>query len=347
MFKKEYYKAFLLLLLLSLIFSSILRFLGFPSPLLIGSMIAGVIIGVKGQSFKINDNLFNCFQSLLGFYIGSSIDYNIINQIIDSWHIFFSGTLWSLLVSFIIGYILTKLKKFPGSTAIWGVSPGAASAMVLMSQDYGGDLRLVAFMQYSRVLLVSLFAVIVSKFLSVNSEVISNNSNFFDKIYLIDIFLMFIAFFISVLLSKIIHIPGGQILIPLTFCFLLNNIFKLNIKVPVLLLLLCYICIGWGIGLKFDKQILNKAIKLLPTICLSMILLIIFCAIFAFIIASIGTTDIMTAYLATSPGGIDTIAIIAVETKSDIGFVLAMQTFRMFLVFFISPILSKFVVKLI
>jgi hypothetical protein len=40
----------------------------------------------------------------------------------------------------------------------------------------------------------------------------------------------------------------------------------------------------------------------------------------------------LTAYLATSPGGLDSVAIIAVGTHSDVSFVLAVQTLRLLVV---------------
>jgi uncharacterized membrane protein AbrB (regulator of aidB expression) len=53
----------------------------------------------------------------------------------------------------------------PGTTAIWGSSPGAATAMTLMSESYGADMRLVAVMQYLRVVLVVLTASLVARLL--------------------------------------------------------------------------------------------------------------------------------------------------------------------------------------
>lgn len=41
-------------------------------------------------------------------------------------------------------------------------SPGAANAMVILGEAEGADARLVAFMQYSRVLLVALAAALVA-----------------------------------------------------------------------------------------------------------------------------------------------------------------------------------------
>ena len=53
-------------------------------------------------------------------------------------------------------------------------------------------------------------------------------------------------------------------------------------------------------------------------------------------------TDPLIAYLATSPGGVDAVAIIAAATKVDLGFIMAMQLSRALLVMFIGPVLSRF-----
>ena len=62
----------------------------------------------------------------------------------------------------LLSYVLTKLQVLPGTTAVWGSSPGAAAAMTIMSESYGADARLVAFMQYLRVVFVAVAASVVS-----------------------------------------------------------------------------------------------------------------------------------------------------------------------------------------
>ena len=54
--------------------------------------------------------------------------------------------------------------------------------------------------------------------------------------------------------------------------------------------------------------------------------------------------DPLTAYLATSPGGSDSVAIIAASSNVDVSFVMAMQTVRMIAVLFIGPVLTKYIV---
>ena len=60
-----------------------------------------------------------------------------------------------IAASSLLGYLISRWKVLPGTTAVWGSTPGAASAMVLMADAFGADARLVAFMQYLRVIFVS------------------------------------------------------------------------------------------------------------------------------------------------------------------------------------------------
>ena len=57
--------------------------------------------------------------------------------------------------------------------------------------------------------------------------------------------------------------------------------------------------------------------------------------------------DPLTAYLATSPGGADTVAIIAASTPVDVPFVMAMQTGRFLLVLALGPSLARLVARLL
>ena len=52
------------------------------------------------------------------------------------------------------------------------------------------------------------------------------------------------------------------------------------------------------------------------------------------------------AYLATSPGGADSVAIIAAASKVDVPFVMAMQTTRLVTVIFLAPILTRYIAEL-
>ena len=55
--------------------------------------------------------------------------------------------------------------------------------------------------------------------------------------------------------------------------------------------------------------------------------------------------DFLTAVSPTSPGGLDSVAIIAVGSKADVSFVLAVQTLRLFVVLITGPLLAKWIAR--
>ena len=67
------------------------------------------------------------------------------------------------------------------------------------------------------------------------------------------------------------------------------------------------------------------------------------CAALPPFMASPAGIDPLTAYLATSPGGADSIAIIAASTDVDVSFVMAMQTVRLLVVLFAAPYITKII----
>src|ERR1700722_11107352 len=98
-----------------------------------------------------------------------------------------------------------------------------------------------------------------------------------------------------------------------------------------------------SLGLRFTREILVYAIRALPKMIVSILMLIAFCGGLAFALVEVFDIDPLTAYLATSPGGADSVAIIAASTNVDVGFVMAQQIARFMLVLIVGPALSRFV----
>ena len=79
-------------------------------------------------------------------------------------------------------------------------------------------------------------------------------------------------------------------------------------------------------------KLLAHAVRVLPQIVLAIVLLMLFCSGLAWVLVKTAGIDPLTAYLATSPGGMDSAAIIAASTKVDVPFVMALQTVRFMVV---------------
>ena len=119
----------------------------------------------------------------------------------------------------------------------------------------------------------------------------------------------------------------------------------MTIELPQWLLAGSYALVGWTIGLRFTRPILVHVARLLPRIAASTLVLIAVCGGLGMVLSRVAGIDPLTAYLAMSPGGADSVAIIAASTPVDMPFVMALQTARFILVMFIGPGLARLVAR--
>jgi membrane AbrB-like protein len=71
--------------------------------------------------------------------------------------------------------------------------------------------------------------------------------------------------------------------------------------------------------------------------------LIALCAVLAGVLVVTAGVDPLTAYLATSPGGADAVAIIAASSNVDVPFVMAMQTARLGAIILLAPAINRYI----
>ena len=110
-------------------------------------MLAGVIAGVNGATIRVHKWLFGAAQAVIGILIAGSIELDVLHALGENWLVFLGGVVATVAASSYLGWQISRWGVLPGSTAIWGSAPGAASAMVLMAGAFGADDRLVAFRQ--------------------------------------------------------------------------------------------------------------------------------------------------------------------------------------------------------
>jgi uncharacterized protein len=115
------------------------------------------------------------------------------------------------------------------------------------------------------------------------------------------------------------------------------------IELPGALLAWAYAMIGWSIGLRFTRKILGHAFRAFPQVLGAIFGLMGVGVVIAVLLSRLAGIDPLTAYLAASPGGADSVAVIAATSAVDAGFVMAMQLARFLMVLVLGPQVSKFV----
>lgn len=334
------------LLALSIFLVAILEFAHLPAALLLGPMVAGILIAIRGDAPHVSPRPLVAAQGIIGCMIGSSIPTTILSELVRDWPLFVLGVVSVIAAASALGWVLMRWRVLPGTTAIWGISPGASTPMILMSEAYGADARLVAVMQYLRVVIVVMIAAVVARIYGSGSVSHGASIVWFPSIPLIPLVAAVALAVVSAYLALFLRITAGPFLIPLALGMFVQDMGWLKITLPPWLLAISYALIGWSVGLRFTRQILLYAVRSLPQVLASVITLIAICGLFAGVLVVVGGIDPLTAYLATSPGGADSVAIIAASTNVDLQFVLAMQTARLVVVLFTGPSLARMITKM-
>lgn len=343
------WRQWLVLLILSCIFLVLFEWMHLPAALMFGPMVAGIVVGLRGASIRVPSRAFKAAQSIIGCMLAITITPAVISGFFEHWFLLICIIFFSIFCSCAIGLVLTYLRVMPGSTAIWGSTPGAASTMIIIAQDYGADIRLVAFMQYFRVLLVSLATSLVAWSIEpvtpADSAVAVNSlQNWFTAIDIPAFASMLGVALVGTLLATALHVPAAGLIGPLLLGGLLHGLGWIDMQIPTWLLVISFTLLGWRVGLIFDRDTLNHVYKALPAITLSTIILMLFCGFLSWVLTMVLHLDPLTAYLANTPGGLEAVAAIAASRpETNISFIMSLQTARLILLTAICPPLTKWI----
>jgi uncharacterized protein len=196
----------------------------------------------------------------------------------------------------------------------------------------------VAFMQYLRVACVVLAATLVARSFGIHGT--TAQASWFPSLDPADLLLTIALAAVLSFGGAWLKLPGGAFLWPMIGGVLLMH-FGFAFALPPWLLALSYTGIGWTIGLRFTREIIAYAARAFPMVLASMLTLIALCGFSAALFVWFAGIDPLTAYLATSPGGADSVAIISAQTRVDVPFVMSMQMGRFLLVLLTGPWLAR------
>lgn len=335
----------MVLVAISIMIVFVMESVGIPAALLMGPMAAGIALGTNAATIRADGPAFIGAQAIVGCLIAKAIDPQIVGTFILSWPLFLPLVIAVLAASSLLGWMMSRWSGLPGSTAVWGSSPGAATAMMLMAQAFGADARLVAFMQYLRVVFVAVSAALAAHFWLGVSAPAGPPVAWFPPVHWPSLGGTLALAASGAWVGVRLRLPAGAFLVPMIVGAVLHATGVMTLELPQWLLAASYAFVGWNIGLRFTRRIIAHASRALPQIVLSILLLLGFCGALAFLLSEVTEIDPLTAYLAMSPGGMDSIAIIAAAAKVDLPFVMTLQTVRFLIVMLLGPPLARFVAK--
>ena len=317
-----------------------------PGAWLLGPMIVGIVFGVGVQPQLVPPRWFSIgAQIAIACVVAKAFEPAILVAVAHDWAIMAGVVITTILASALVGYVITKLHVLPGSTAAWGSAPGAAAAMVLMSAEFGADARLVAFMQYLRVAIIVASTSLVTRafFSGANAPAIVRP--IVERFTLIAFLETLAVAAVGYAIARAIRLPSAALLGPLILGATLHATGIVHLTVPGWIVNAAYCALGLFIGLRYTIDTVRYAMRALPALLISVVALIVLCGTIAAAMTHYAHVDGLTAYLATSPGGLDAVAIIAVGSGANVSLVVALQILRVFVVILTGPAIARAIAR--
>lgn len=340
---QQHWISWLLLAALVAIVSTVFDLVGLPTPLLFGGLAGALAYALARprQPLTVPTSWFQAGQAIVGVIVGATIDWDDLAGLGASWIVVVLVGLFSLVVSVLLGQLLVR-KNVSRVTATFSSIAGGAAGLTAIAHDLGADARVVAVLQYLRLLvvLVTLPIVVTVGFGA------TDTGGALDQVsadWKVDLPFALISIVVGLYVGKLLRFPSSAILGPLVVASLLTLApYFEDAQVPAIIEAIGYLAIGVQVGLRFTVASLRSIGKLLPTALFTIVLTMLACAALGWVLTLTTDESALDSYLATNPGGIYAVLGIAASTGGDASFVSASQVVRLLVILGSAPFVSAY-----
>jgi uncharacterized protein len=316
---------------------------GLPSSFLFGALIVGLAVAIaKPERLEVPDRAFAAGQAVTGVTLGAYLQSSALQAVGRSWLPVLLASAATLLLSLGAGVALARFTATDTRTAALGMVAGGAAGIVGMADDLGGDDRLVAFMQYLRVLVVVLLTPILVAIAFPSHDAGGATSAVSGLPVIGDArdWLVTIGLALAgAAAGRLVRLPAGALLGPM----ILAGAVTLSAPdgwfvVPTAIQDACFAIIGLQVGLRFTVQTVRQTGRLLLPVLASVLVLLLACFGLAVILDATTSVSLLDAYLATTPGGLYAVLAAAVGAGANTTFIVAVQGLRVVVMVLLAPV---------
>jgi uncharacterized protein len=321
---------------------------GVPSAALFAALVVGVVLALASLApSRVPRGAGIAGQGVLGVYIGTMVHQDAVGALGSEWPIVIGIAVATLLLSIVAGALLGIHRDVTPLTGSLALVAGGASGLVAIARELGGDDRVVAVVQYLRVGLVtaSMPVVVTLVYHADKSHGVAPVAHTESAPWYFSLGMLVALVFVGATVGRLIRLPGAGLLGPMALTVVLELTgLSLGLTVPMVLVQAGYMLIGWQAGLAFTRESLRAIGRMLPAAVGLIVALAVATAGLGALLARFTGLTPLEGYLATSPGGVYAVLATAVETGSNVTFIIAAQVVRILLMLFAAPLMARSVV---
>jgi len=326
-----------------------LEVLGVPSGVLFAGLVVGVgaaLTGLVGTSPRgprtVPRSAALAAQAVLGVLIGTLVQPSTLTGLAADWLPVLVITLLTLAVSVGAGLLLGRHRDVDLLTGCFALTAGGASGLVAIADELHADQRLVAVVQYLRVLVITATLPLVLLVTGVATDGAGAAPGAAGAPWWAGLALVAVVGGLGTVLGQVSRVPAGSLLGPLVLAAVVGGLgLSAGAQVPAALVQVSYGVIGLQAGVSFTRETVSVLRRVLPAAALLIVAVIVACAGLGALLSALTGASALDAYLATTPGGIYAVLAASLSTGSDVTFVLAVQVLRLLVMLLAAPALSR------
>jgi uncharacterized protein len=322
---------------------------GLPSSYLFAALLVGLAIALtRPGSVDLPPLAFRAAQAVAGVSLGAYVRADALRAVTGSLVAVLLVSAATLMLSLAAGAILARTTPLDPATAALGLIAGGASGIVGMSRELGADDRLVAFMQYLRVLVIVALtplgiALLFGGHHAAADAVVPAASTFGAAC---EWPLTAVLAAAGAAIAASLRVTAGVLLGPmvLTAAVVLSGLAD-SFAVPALLGQVAFSLIGLQIGLRFTRSTVRLLGRLTGPVLLSIAGLLVACFGLAAVLAATTPATLLDAYLATTPGGLYAVLAVAYGAGANTTFIVAVQSLRVVAMVLLAPLAVRWMLN--
>lgn len=326
----------------------LLRALHVPGAVLLGPMLVAIGFALSGAGLELKSGIFLPVQAALGCMVASVVSWDLLQLIADHWVVVLAVNVLSVVAAGAVAVVFTRRGWLPGQSAIWGLSPGAASTMMMLGEQRGADPRVIALMQHLRIVFVTLTAVAVAGLVGAGGGPAASPVP--ATVFLAGAVSADVGAVLGALIAAGVAVAmatkwrQAAFWLPLVVGSGLHLAHLSTVEVPIMVAAVAFAFGGCYAGLRFNRKVLLDCLHLMPAMLLGILLMTGSCiALMWPILCSFEGIDALTAFLAIMPGGIDAAVAVAHGMHASVPVILAVQVMRLIVVTILAPQMARLV----
>jgi membrane AbrB-like protein len=315
---------------------------GLPSSYLFAALLLGLAIALaRPDRIALPPVAFRAAQAVAGVTLGAYLQADALEAVAGALAPVLAVSAATLALSLGAGAALTRTTSLEPPTALLGMIAGGASGIVGMAGELGADDRLVAFMQYLRVLVVVLLTPIGIAVLFGGEQggggVPPPSSGLLGAPW--EWAATAALALAGAWAAGRLRVTAGVLLGPMivTGALVLSGPLE-GFAVPDLLGQAAFALIGLQVGLRFTPETVRLLGRLTGPVLLAIAGLLVTCFGLAVALALTTSATLLDSYLATTPGGLYAVLAVAYGSGADTTFIVAVQSLRVVAMVLLAPL---------